>query len=57
MNPVESMGSQVKSVLRKRAARTLDDVCHAMGKALEAVTPAHRAGYFDEWGYRHRVTG
>lgn len=50
-NPIESMWSQVKSVLRKLAARTFDALCEAMGKAVEAVTPAHCAGYFNECGY------
>jgi transposase len=50
-NPIEFMWSQVKSVLRKLAARTFDDLCEAMGKALDAVTPGHCADYFNECGY------
>ena len=51
MNPIEPMWSQVKSTLRKLAARTFDGLCEAMGKALDMVTPAHCNAYFNECGY------
>jgi transposase len=51
-NPIESMWSQVKAILRTVAARTFDGLCEAMGKAIRAVSPSHCEGYFKECGYR-----
>ncbi len=51
LNPIESMWSQVKSVLRKLAARTFESLCDAMGEALQCVMPSHCAGYFQACGY------
>lgn len=51
LNPIESMWSQVKSILRKLAARTFDSLCEAMGHALKMVLPSHCHGYFAECGY------
>ena len=51
-NPIEKMWSQVKSYLRKAAARTWGSLNAAMACALSTVPPGHCAAYFGECGYR-----
>lgn len=51
LNPIESMWSKVKSIVRKAAARTFDTLVDAVGNALRSVTPEDCEGYFDHCGY------
>lgn len=50
-NPIENGISQIKSVLKKIAARTKAALDHAIVEAIDAVTPQHAANYFNAAGY------
>lgn len=45
-NPIENAFAKLKALLRKAAARTVDDLSRAIGAAIETFTPAERANYF-----------
>jgi transposase len=47
-NPIENAISKIKTLLRKRGARSLVSVYYAIGEALDAITPE------DVWGYMHK---
>ncbi len=51
MNPIEPTWAKVKAELRRVAARTVDALHHALGPALDAVTPHDAAGCFRHCGY------
>jgi transposase len=51
LNPIEMMWSKVKSLLRKAAARTHDDLLLAIAAALRAVTAQDALGWFAACGY------
>src|SRR6202023_2439368 len=46
LNPIEQVFAKLKHLLRKIAARTVDDVCAAIGQILGAFAPAECANYF-----------
>jgi transposase len=50
-NPIENMGSKIKSLLRAAAARTFQAVVDAAGSALRSITPADCDGFFRHCGY------
>jgi transposase len=50
-NPIEMIWSKVKRLLRSAAARTIDALHHAFGKAMDAVTPSDILGCFRHCGY------
>ena len=50
-NPIENAYAKLKAVLRKAAARTLDDLWDAIGVALPRFSPAECANYFAAAGY------
>jgi transposase len=50
-NPIENAISQIKSILKKIAARTKDALDLAIAKAIDAVTPQHAENYFTAAGY------
>lgn len=52
MNPIENAISQVKSILKKIAARTKDALDRAIAEAIDAVTPQHAENYFAAAGYQ-----
>jgi transposase len=52
LNPIEQVFAKLKHLLRKAAARTVDAVCAAIGKLLQAFTSAECANYFANAGYR-----
>ncbi len=52
-NPIESMWSKVKGVLRSLKARTAEALLDAIGVALRAVTAADAHGWFAHCGYRN----
>jgi transposase len=54
LNPIEQFFAKLKSLLRKAAARTLDDLFDAIANALTKFDPAECANYLDNSGYRHR---
>lgn len=50
-NPIENAISQIKSILKKIAARTKDALDLAIAEAIDAVTPQHAENYFNAAGY------
>ena len=45
-NPIENAFAKLKAILRKAAARTLDDLWSTVRDALPSLTPAECANYF-----------
>ena len=50
-NPIENAFAKLKALLRKTAARTLDDLWDAIRDALPHFTPDECANYFTAAGY------
>ncbi len=50
-NPIENAFAKLKSILRKAAARTIDDLCNALRDALPAFSPRECENYFTTAGY------
>jgi transposase len=51
LNPIEQAFSQLKTLLRKENARTLEQTTQCIGKLLDKVQPQHCINYFKEAGY------
>ena len=51
LNPIEQAFSQLKTLLRKENARTVDHTITCIGKLLDRVTTTACANYFREAGY------
>lgn len=51
LNPIENAFSKLKAILRKAAARNLDDLWDAIADALPTFSPAECANYFGAAGY------
>jgi putative transposase len=51
LNPIEQVFAKLKHLLRKAAARTVESVCAAIGRLLEAFTADECANYFRNAGY------
>lgn len=51
LNPIENAFSKLKALLRKAAARTLEQLWKAITHAIDAFTPAECANYFAAAGY------
>jgi transposase len=52
LNPIEQFFAKLKSLLRKAAARTLEDLIGAIADALTKFDPAECANYLNHSGYR-----
>jgi transposase len=50
-NPIENAFSKLKALLRKAAARTVDELWRTIGLAVDAFTPTDCANYFTAAGY------
>ncbi len=50
-NPIEMAFSKLKSLLKKAAARTKDDLWQAIATGIDAFTPAECQNYFAAAGY------
>ena len=50
-NPIENAFSKLKALLRKAAARTIDELWAVIGTSLDAFTPPECANYFAAAGY------
>jgi transposase len=50
-NPIEQFFARLKALLRKAAARTIDDLCHAIGQIIDTITANECANYFANSGY------
>src|SRR5664280_273741 len=51
LNPIEQAFSQLKTLLRKENARTIEQTTNCIGKLLDHVTPKAASNYFREAGY------
>jgi hypothetical protein len=51
LNPIDQVFAQLKHLLRKVAARTVETVCVAIGEILGAFTPTECTNYFRNSGY------
>jgi transposase len=51
LNPIEMAFSKFKALLKKAAARTIDDLWTAIAQALPQLTPNDCANYFTAAGY------
>jgi len=51
LNPIEQAFAQLKTLLRKENARTLDQTSTCIGQLLDRITPKQCASYFKEAGY------
>jgi transposase len=50
-NPIENAVAKLKALLRKAAARTVDELWLVIGKSLDIFTPAECGNYFAAAGY------
>jgi transposase len=50
-NPIEMAFSKFKAILKRAAARTVDDLWAVIGDASQAFTPTECANYFKAAGY------
>ena len=50
-NPIENAFAKLKALLRKAAARSIDELWTVIGRSLDAFTPAECANYFTAAGY------
>jgi transposase len=50
-NPIENAFSKLKALLRKAAARTVDELWTVIGQSLDAFTQAECVNYFAAAGY------
>jgi transposase len=50
-NPIENAFAKLKALLRKAAARTVDELWTAIAEAIETFSPAECANYFAAAGY------
>ncbi len=51
LNPIEQVFAKLKHLLRKRAARTTEAICEAIGQLLQTFTPGECANYLENAGY------
>lgn len=51
LNPIEMAFSKLKSHLRARAARTIDDLWKAIGDICDLYSPTECSNYFNAAGY------
>jgi transposase len=51
LNPIEQLFAKLKHLLRKAAARSIEAVCAAIAKLLDAFTPQECSAYFQNAGY------
>lgn len=51
LNPIELAFSKLKTLLRKKAARSFDAICEAAGEICDLYTPAECRNYFKAAGY------
>lgn len=50
-NPIENAFAKLKALLRKAAARTIDQLWNVIGQSLDTFTPSECANYFTHAGY------
>jgi len=50
-NPIENAFAKLKALLRRAAARTLEELWQVIGDCIDAFTPSECANYFAHAGY------
>lgn len=50
-NPIENAFAKLKAILKKVAARTIDDLWNAIGAAIDTFTQSECVNYFNAAGY------
>lgn len=50
-NPIENAFAKLKAILKRIAARTIDELWVAIGQAVAQLTPTECANYFNAAGY------
>jgi transposase len=55
LDPIEAAFAEVKTVLRRAAARTREALIEASGAAISAVAFQDALGFFEHCGYRRSV--
>ena len=53
LNPIELAFSKLKALLRKAAARSVDDLCQVIADSLDEISPQECINYFRHAGYDH----
>lgn len=51
LSPIEEAFAQLKALLRRAKARTIEALEAALGELLDAITPRHARRYFADCGY------
>ena len=51
LNPIEQVFAKLKTLLRKKAARTVEAICTAIGDLLGSFTSQECANYLQNAGY------
>jgi transposase len=51
LNPIEMAYSKLKALLRKRAARSFDTICNALGEICDLFEPQQCRNFFKAAGY------
>ena len=51
LNPIEQLFAKLKTLLRKKAARTVNAIQGAIGELLDSFTPQECANYLTNAGY------
>ena len=51
LNPIEQVFAKLKTLLRKKVARTVETICNAIGELLGCFTPQECANYIKNAGY------
>ena len=51
MNPIEQVFAKLKALLRKAAARSIEQISHTIGALLDEFTAQECANYFVNSGY------
>ena len=46
LNPIETVWSEIKAILKKLKARSYDAICDGVSLAVDSVTPEHAANHF-----------
>lgn len=54
LNPIELLFAKLKAILRKAAARTVEELEDAIGELIESFTPKECQAYFAHCGYSAR---
>ena len=51
LNPIENASSKLEALVRKAAARTIDELWAGIASAIDTFTPTEYANYFAAAGY------